>query len=135
MGLSDGSNGYNRIKPAIRSAVLETDLQSLDHGLETMVGPRGVKLSGGQRQRAAAARMFARQPALYVFDDLSSALDVDTERILWERMFQATPRPTVLAVSHRQRVLRQADQIILLDKGRVASVGRYDELAKELPDA
>jgi ATP-binding cassette subfamily B protein len=134
MGMPEGSNGQNRIDPAIRAAVLETDLQTLDQGLETMVGPRGVKLSGGQRQRTAAARMFARQPALYVFDDLSSALDVDTERILWERMFQTEPRPTVLAVSHRRRVLRQADQIILLEKGRIADIGRFDDLANKLPE-
>ncbi len=58
----------------------------LDHGLDTLVGPRGVRLSGGQVQRAAAARMFVRSAELLVFDDLSSALDVETERVLWERL-------------------------------------------------
>jgi ATP-binding cassette, subfamily B, bacterial len=74
---------------AIRAAVMEDDLLSLSEGLETMVGTRGVKLSGGQMQRAAAARMFIRQPELYVFDDLSSALDVHTEKLLWERLFES----------------------------------------------
>ncbi|MBC8075487.1 MAG: ABC transporter ATP-binding protein [Chloroflexales bacterium] len=87
MGLSAGTttNG-ERLQEALHLAVLDRDVPKLDHGLETMVGPRGVRLSGGQMQRAAAARMFVRQPELLVFDDLSSALDVETERSLWERI-------------------------------------------------
>ena len=71
---------------AIRAAVLEQDVPQLDHGLDTVVGARGVKLSGGQMQRTAAARMFVRNAELLVFDDLSSALDVETEKTLWERL-------------------------------------------------
>src|SRR5690606_13012519 len=71
---------------AIHAAVLEPDLHQLAQGLETVVGPRGVKLSGGQRQRAAAARMFVRNAELLVCDDLSSALDVETEELLWDRL-------------------------------------------------
>jgi ATP-binding cassette subfamily B protein len=73
---------------ALRLAVLEPDLAELEHGLDTIIGAKGVKLSGGQRQRAAAARMFVRDSELLVFDDLSSALDVETERTLWERVFR-----------------------------------------------
>ncbi|UUZ94230.1 ATP-binding cassette domain-containing protein [Paenibacillus sp. P25] len=76
----------DRLNRAIHSAVLEPDLERLPLGLETVIGPRGVKLSGGQAQRTAAARMFVREAQLLVFDDLSSALDVDTERRLWERL-------------------------------------------------
>ena len=75
------------LEAAIYSAVMEKDLAEFENGLDTMVGPKGVKLSGGQVQRAAAARMFVRRPELLVFDDLSSALDVNTERTLWERIF------------------------------------------------
>ena len=67
---------------AVRSAVLEGDIDELENGLDTVVGPRGVKLSGGQQRRAAAARMFVREPELLVFDDLSSGLDVETEQTL-----------------------------------------------------
>jgi ATP-binding cassette subfamily B protein len=74
---------------AIHAAVMEEDLLTLSEVLETMVGTRGVKLSGGQMQRTAAARMFIRQPELYLFDDLSSALDVNTEKLLWERLFES----------------------------------------------
>lgn len=76
---------------ALRLAALERDVASMDQGLDSRVGPKGVRLSGGQIQRAAAARMFVRQPALLVFDDLSSALDVETERTLWERILPPSP--------------------------------------------
>ncbi|MCB0091886.1 MAG: ABC transporter ATP-binding protein, partial [Caldilineaceae bacterium] len=78
------------IPAAIHGAVMEKDLADLENGLETTVGPRGVKLSGGQIQRTAAARMLVRRPELYVFDDLSSALDVETEKTLWARLFGFT---------------------------------------------
>ena len=112
---------------AVRAAVLEPDLAQLENGLETVVGPRGVRLSGGQRPRAAAARMFIRQAELLVCDDLSSALDVETEQLLWERLFSRRDA-TYLVVSHRRPLLRRADQSIVLKSGRVEDVGRLDSL-------
>ena len=124
LGLPDDRANIPR---AIRLAVLERDVEQLERGLDTLVGPRGVRLSGGQGQRAAAARMFVRDPELLVFDDLSSALDVETEQLLWERLFELK-EVTSLVVSHRHAAFYRADHIIVLREGRVEAEGRLDDL-------
>ena len=106
---------------AIHAAVLEPDVEALELGLDTVVGPRGVKLSGGQIQRAAAARMFARDAELLVIDDVSSALDAETEAEFWRRLFARGRDVTCLVVSHRPAALRRADQVLRFEGGRVVS--------------
>ena len=137
-----------KLQEAIATAVFEQDIAAMPDGLETLVGTRGFRLSGGQKQRAAAARMLLRQPELLVFDDLSSALDVETEHCLWQRLFDmrredppirpdaaiihspispSPHSPICLVVSHRPAVLARADQVILLEAGKIKFLG--DSLA------
>ena len=115
------------IDDALDLAVLRHDVGQLDQGMETQVGSRGVRLSGGQVQRSAAARMFLREAELLVFDDLSSALDVETEARLWHGIYAAGDA-TCLVVSHRRAALERADRILVLDGGRLVASGTMDEL-------
>ncbi len=130
------------LERAVETAVLSPDILTLEKGLDTVVGPRGVRLSGGQVQRAAAARMLVRRAELLVFDDLSSALDVETEKQLWQNLLEGQKAEgrrqnnssfiphlsTFLVVSHRRLALQQADQIVVLKNGRVETIGKLDEL-------
>jgi ATP-binding cassette subfamily B protein len=128
----------DQLARALELAALERDLAEMPDGLDTVVGPRGVRLSGGQVQRATAARALVRAPELLVVDDLSSALDVETEQLLWERVATAardgTGPATLLVVSHRRAALERADQVVVLDRGRVVGAGSLPELLRSCPE-
>lgn len=105
---------------------LRLDINEMPDGLETVVGARGLRLSGGQAQRVATARSLITQPELLVVDDLSSALDVATERELWDRLAEMGST-TVIAISQRQLAIDRADQLITMADGRVVSVATKDQ--------
>lgn len=117
LGLPDAD-----LERALWLACLDEDLRHMDDGVQTVIGPRGLRLSGGQVQRAGAARALVRRPQLLVVDDLSSALDVETETRLWQRL-RDDVTSTVLMVSHRPHVLDLADRVVVLDRGVVVSGG------------
>ena len=102
---------------ALSLAAIAEDVEQLPEGDRTLIGPRGLRLSGGQRQRLAAARALVHAPELVVLDDLSSAVDVETELQLWDNLSAAGL--TVLAVSHRAVAFERADQLLRLDHGRL----------------
>jgi ATP-binding cassette subfamily B protein len=111
-----------RIERALRMAAIAEDVAAFPEGTATTIGPRGLRLSGGQRQRLATARALVHAPELVVLDDVSSALDVETELRLWDEL--AAVGATVLAVSHREVAFDRADQVVHLEAGRVVGVSR-----------
>ncbi|MCL2498090.1 MAG: ABC transporter ATP-binding protein/permease [Symbiobacteriaceae bacterium] len=119
------------ILAALQVAAFGPDLANMEQGLNTPIGSRGVNLSGGQRQRVATARAIIRQGELLVCDDLSSALDIQTEEALWQNLSQR--EGTYLIVSHRHWAMRRADQIIVLEEGRMVAKGTWQELLKSSP--
>lgn len=120
-----------RIELSVDMAALESDLEALPEGLETVVGERGIMLSGGQRQRVALARGLYRPSDLLILDDVLSAVDHQTEAQLVETIAALTRRPeapTVVIASHRLSALRHCDSILVLDGGRLVANGTHSEL-------
>jgi ATP-binding cassette subfamily B multidrug efflux pump len=116
------------IERAARMAALWPTIERMPDGLKTVIGERGVSLSGGQKQRLSIARAIIRQPRLYVIDDCLSALDTNTEQEILANIKAITADVSSLIISHRVSSVQQADQIIVLDHGKVVERGTHDEL-------
>jgi ATP-binding cassette subfamily B protein len=108
-----------RLEDALHLSTVGADVAAMPHGVHTLIGPRGLRLSGGQRQRLAAARAVVHAPELVVLDDLSSAVDVETELALWDNL--AASGMTVIAVSHRAVAFARADHVLRLERGRLVA--------------
>lgn len=115
---------------AVDRAQLRNVVAHLPEGLDTVVGERGIRLSGGQRQRVAIARALYREPSVMVFDEGTSALDSATEAALVAALDELKEGRTLVAVAHRISTVRDADQIVVVEGGRIASYGRYEDLMK-----
>ena len=119
-----------RIEAAAAVAQLDKDVRDFPHGYDTMVGERGITLSGGQKQRAAIARAVVIDPRILILDDALSAVDTYTEEEILSRLRGVMKARTAIIISHRISTVRDADQIVVLDAGRVVEKGTHDELIR-----
>ncbi len=117
-----------QLRDAARLAAIDVWIDSLPHKFDTMLGDRGARLSGGQRQRIALARAFLRQPDLLILDEATSALDMPTEQTIQRQILTLPRSMTVIVIAHRLSTVRHADQIIVLEQGRIAERGTHDAL-------
>lgn len=117
-----------RVTEAAEAAGLTRDLAAMPEGLATVVGERGITLSGGQRQRVALARALAARPRLLVLDDSLSSVDAETERVILAHLRKVMSGRTAVLISHRVAAIKDADQILVLDQGKLVERGTHDEL-------
>jgi len=130
IAFGDPDASRERIETAARRAQLAKDVEDLPLGYETVVGERGVMLSGGQRQRTALARALLLDPAILILDDTLSAVDAETEAAIQRELDEVFAGRTVIVVSSRVSAVRGADQIVVLEGGRIAERGRHRELVR-----
>jgi ATP-binding cassette subfamily B protein len=116
------------IEEAARAARIHDLIASLPDGYNTIVGERGYRFSGGEKQRIAIARTILRNPPVLVLDEATSALDTQTERAVQDALDQLAAERTTIAIAHRLSTIRDADQIIVLERGRIVERGTHDEL-------
>jgi ATP-binding cassette subfamily B multidrug efflux pump len=120
-----------RIADAAAASRLDKDVADFPHGLDTLVGERGITLSGGQKQRTALARAIAIDPRILILDDALSAVDTYTEEEILSRLHVVMRQRTSIIVSHRISTVRHADQILVLEAGRIAERGTHDQLIRQ----
>jgi ATP-binding cassette subfamily B protein len=116
------------LEAAARAAQVHDLIASLPEGYDTVVGERGYRFSGGEKQRIAIARTVLRNPPVLVLDEATSALDNETERAVQEALDRLAEGRTTIAIAHRLSTVRDADQLVVLDRGRIAERGTHDEL-------
>ena len=116
------------VEEAARAAQIHELIAGLPEGYDTVVGERGYRFSGGERQRIAIARTILRNPPILVLDEATSALDTQTERAVQEALERLAEGRTTIAIAHRLSTVRDADQIVVLDRGVVAEIGTHEEL-------
>jgi ATP-binding cassette subfamily B protein len=120
--------GDEEIEEAARAAQIHELIATLPEGYDTIVGERGYRFSGGEKQRIAIARTILRNPPVLVLDEATSSLDTQTERLVQEALERLSEGRTTIAIAHRLSTVRDADQIVVLDRGRIVEVGTYGEL-------
>lgn len=118
------------IREAAKAANIDKEIMAMPEGYETRTGERGIKLSGGQKQRIAIARAILRQSPIIVLDEATAAVDVETEQQIRNAINSLTGKRTIIAIAHRLSTIRTADQILVIENGRVSERGTHEELLK-----
>ncbi len=116
------------LKQAVKAAYVDEFTDRFDEGLDTLIGERGVKLSGGQRQRIAIARAVLADPKILILDEATSNLDTESEALIQKSLASLTEGRTTFVIAHRLSTIRKADQILVIENGRIAEEGTHDEL-------
>ena len=117
-----------QLQAAVKAAYVNEFTDRFDKGLETLIGERGVKLSGGQRQRIAIARAILADPKIIILDEATSNLDTESEALIQKSLAELTKNRTTIVIAHRLSTIRKADQILVIEAGKIAERGNHDEL-------
>ena len=113
---------------AVKAAHVHEFTDRLEDGLQTLIGERGIKLSGGQRQRVAIARALLADPKILILDEATSNLDMESESFIQESLKELMKGRTTFVIAHRLSTIRQADQILVIEKGEIKERGSHQEL-------
>jgi subfamily B ATP-binding cassette protein MsbA len=117
-----------QVEAAARAANADQFVEQLPQRYDTVLGERGTRLSGGQRQRIAIARALLRDPPILILDEATSALDTESERLVQQAIDRLMAQRTVLVIAHRLATVRDADEIVVLDAGRIVQQGSHEQL-------
>ena len=131
LGIASDNLAEEALTDAVRAACLDETIHSFSKGYDTFVGERGVTLSGGQKQRAAIARMLTRSTPIMIFDDSLSAVDTETDAKIRSALEKRFGSATIILISHRITTLSKADQVLVLDHGKVSQLGTPAELSRQ----
>jgi len=132
-----GRNGEvtkREVEEAAEKAGLKEMAAALKNGYDTSVGEAGRGLSGGEKQRVALARAFIKKPSIILFDEPTTGLDLQTERVLQASIKELSKHATVITVAHRLHTIKDADQILFLDRGKLLAVGTHEGLYQTVPE-